>query len=312
MQATADCRAAGSNTSRDVANKLVESERSTNRLGDMLPTSEPGIVQREVKDNSTGGSLNPNSQLHQPLTQCGDLRRSKFSPCSPASNFLHENIGGSSHQNTELVGQKLVAARPINLQAVMQFLDPIFHVSSLSVDLVDISGSMTGEKISAMAICTTMIAYGLRNDELAISFFESDTHVLKNLKQKKDIEELADELLSVKARGGTRILSALEWARKQFKEAGSRERLNILFTDAEIYDLKDAVEQLRIFRSMDINFILVCPEASFNLKEAKKMAPETFMTEAAAMTDSANVKLVAMENQSFNLIQAGNAEAALR
>jgi PAS domain S-box-containing protein len=34
------------------------------------------------------------------------------------------------------------------------------------------------------------------------------------------------------------------------------------------------------------------------------------MTEAAAMIDSANVILVAMENQSFNLIQAGNAEAA--
>ena len=46
------------------------------------------------------------------------------------------------------------------------------------------------------------------------------------------------------------------------------------------------------------------------IKEAKKMAPETFMTEAAAMIDSANVILVAMENQSFNLIQAGNAEAA--
>ncbi len=46
------------------------------------------------------------------------------------------------------------------------------------------------------------------------------------------------------------------------------------------------------------------------IREAKKMAPETFMTEAAAMIDSANVILVAMENQSFNLIQAGNAEAA--
>ena len=46
------------------------------------------------------------------------------------------------------------------------------------------------------------------------------------------------------------------------------------------------------------------------IKEAKKMAPETFMTEAAAMIDSANVILVAMENQSFDLIQAGNAEAA--
>ncbi len=46
------------------------------------------------------------------------------------------------------------------------------------------------------------------------------------------------------------------------------------------------------------------------IKEAKKMAPQTFMTQAAAMTDNANTKLVAMEKQSFNLVQAGNAEAA--
>lgn len=46
------------------------------------------------------------------------------------------------------------------------------------------------------------------------------------------------------------------------------------------------------------------------IKEAKKMAPETIMIEAAAMIDSANEILAAMENQSFDLIQAGNAEAA--
>ena len=46
------------------------------------------------------------------------------------------------------------------------------------------------------------------------------------------------------------------------------------------------------------------------IQEAREMAPETFMTEAAAMTDDANVKLVAMEKRSFRLIQAGNPEAA--
>jgi len=46
------------------------------------------------------------------------------------------------------------------------------------------------------------------------------------------------------------------------------------------------------------------------IQEAKQLAPETFMTEAAAMTDAANVKLVAMEKESFGLIQTGNREAA--
>ncbi len=137
---------------------------------------------------------------------------------------------------------------------------------------LDISGSMSGDKLAYMSICITMLCYGLRKDELAITFFESNTHVLKEMTQKIDLEKLADELLSVKAQGGTKIQSALEWARKQFKEAAqSREKLNVLFTDAEVFDLREAIEELRIFRSLGINFILVCPEESYNLKEAKKM-----------------------------------------
>ena len=137
---------------------------------------------------------------------------------------------------------------------------------------LDISGSMSGDKLAYMSICVTMLIYGMRKDELGITFFESDTHVLKELGEKVDLEKLADDLLSVKARGGTRVQAALQWARKQFKEHSSaRERLNVLFTDAELYDLKEAIEELRVFRSLGVDFILVCPEESYNLKEAKKM-----------------------------------------
>jgi Mg-chelatase subunit ChlD len=137
---------------------------------------------------------------------------------------------------------------------------------------LDISGSMSGDKLAYMAICVTMLIYGLRKDELAITFFESDTHVLKKMTEKIDLDKLADDLLTISAMGGTKIQSALQWARTQFKEnANSREKLNILFTDAEIYDIREAMDELRKFRSMGIDFVLVCPEASFNLDEAEKM-----------------------------------------
>ena len=137
---------------------------------------------------------------------------------------------------------------------------------------LDISGSMSGDKLAYMAICVTMLVYGMRKDELAITFFESDTHILKELTKKIDLEKLADDLLAVEAKGGTIIQKALEWAREQFeKKSNSREKLNVLFTDAEIYDLKQAIEELRIFRALGIDFILVCPASSYNLKEAKKM-----------------------------------------
>jgi len=137
---------------------------------------------------------------------------------------------------------------------------------------LDISGSMTGDKLAYMGICVTMLCYGMRKDELGISFFESNTHVLKELNQKIDLEKLADELLSVTARGGTKLQSALEWANKQFKEHSySREKLNVLFTDAEVFDIQEAMNEFRVMRSLGVDFILVCPESSYNLKEAKKM-----------------------------------------
>ena len=137
---------------------------------------------------------------------------------------------------------------------------------------LDISGSMSGDKLAYMAICVTMLVYGMRKDELGITFFESDTHVLKELDEKIDLEKLADELLTIKARGGTMVQKALEWARRQFKEkSATREKLNVLFTDAEIFDLKQSLDELRIFRSMGIDFILVVPETSFNIKDAKKI-----------------------------------------
>ncbi|TFF99561.1 MAG: VWA domain-containing protein, partial [Promethearchaeota archaeon] len=137
---------------------------------------------------------------------------------------------------------------------------------------LDISGSMSGEKLAYMAICVTMLVYGMRKDELGITFFESDTHILKELDEKIDLEKLADELLTIKARGGTMVQKALEWARRQFKEkSATREKLNVLFTDAEIFDLQQSLNELRIFRTMGIDFILVVPETSFNLKDAKKL-----------------------------------------
>ncbi len=137
---------------------------------------------------------------------------------------------------------------------------------------LDISGSMTGDKLVYMAISATMLIYSLRRDEFGITFFESNTHVLKNLDEEVNLEKIADELLSIKARGGTRLQSALEWANKQFKDhSNSREKLNVLFTDAEVFDIKEALIEFRKMRSLGVDFILVCPETSYNLKEAKKM-----------------------------------------
>lgn len=137
---------------------------------------------------------------------------------------------------------------------------------------MDISESMTGEKLAYMAICVTMLVYGMRKDELGITLFEKNIHVLKEINQKIELEKLADELLSLKSRGTTFVEKALLWARDQFKKSyKSRHKINILFTDSEIFDLVDATKILRAFKSLQVDFILVCPEKQFNIKESEKI-----------------------------------------
>ncbi|MFO8019502.1 MAG: VWA domain-containing protein [Promethearchaeia archaeon] len=137
---------------------------------------------------------------------------------------------------------------------------------------LDISGSMSGDKLTYTAICAAMLLYGLREDEIAISFFESDAHVIKNMDDEKDLEKIAEEILTLKAKGGTRLQRALVWANRQFKEkTKSREKLNVLFTDAEIFDFKEAVEEIKVMKSLNVDFIVVVPEEQFNLQDAEKM-----------------------------------------
>ena len=52
------------------------------------------------------------------------------------------------------------------------------------------------------------------------------------------------------------------------------------------------------------------PELDAAIKEAMKLAPEVFMSRAAAQTDEANIRLVKMEKRAFDLVRKGDREAA--
>ena len=87
--------------------------------------------------------------------------------------------------------------------------------------LLDISGSMSGMKLAACSIAVMVLIGSLRAEEVAICFFESDTHVVKEFGDDKDLEDLADELLELQARGGTQVQAALNWGAKQLEETTS-------------------------------------------------------------------------------------------
>jgi len=96
---------------------------------------------------------------------------------------------------------------------------------------LDISGSMSGNKLAQMALCTTMLVYAFKPEEIALTFFESNTHKLKNLDEDVELEKVVDELLDITARGGTCVNHALKWANLQFeKKARSKYKLQMFFT----------------------------------------------------------------------------------
>ena len=140
---------------------------------------------------------------------------------------------------------------------------------------LDISGSMSGNKLAQMALCTTMLVYAFKPEEIALTFFESNTHKLKNLDEDVELEKVVDELLEITARGGTCINHALKWANLQFeKKARSKYKLNILFTDADVFDFKNSIRELKKMKEKDIKFVMVVPKFGFSPVMANKMVKE--------------------------------------
>jgi Mg-chelatase subunit ChlD len=111
--------------------------------------------------------------------------------------------------------------------------------------LLDISGSMGGRELANCAISVVMLLGRLAPQELAVALFESDTHVVKAFQQERDLDEVTDHLLELKATGGTRVDAALRWSIEQFEEVPEAEfRLLFLLSDFEFFESPRDLELL--------------------------------------------------------------------
>ena len=137
---------------------------------------------------------------------------------------------------------------------------------------LDISGSMSGEKLSYMAICTAMMVLKMDIQELAISMFESNLHVIKDLDESVDQDKIADEVLEIEAMGGTVIRNAIDWAQKNFKKhVQSKIKINIMFTDAEVFDIEKCEKKLKEMVDDGVQFIFVVPKFGYSGQLAEKL-----------------------------------------
>lgn len=138
--------------------------------------------------------------------------------------------------------------------------------------LLDISGSMTGvRRLTQCAFLVTMLLARLKEQEVAVALFESNTHaLLELLEEQPEIDKVIDELLEIKARGGTVVNRALTWAYEQFKKVEAEKIYFVVASDFELfYDVKKHPDFQGLVK-MKPKTYLIAPGNTINNRELKQ------------------------------------------
>jgi len=143
------------------------------------------------------------------------------------------------------------------------------------VFLVDISGSMQGPPLAAASIACAMLLLTFGRDELGVALFESNTHVICEIDQDIDIDELVDEILDLEARGGTQMQAALAWAEDQLTLSRSEDKMFVMLTDAMIGDYERSREHMQNIADQDATAVLIVPEVTFGVGNIQSIVEST-------------------------------------
>ena len=98
--------------------------------------------------------------------------------------------------------------------------------------VVDVSGSMRGEKALTAAATVGALSGELVDDELAVIAFWKNAAVVKHLREARSAATVLDDLLRLPTRGLTNVAFALEVAGRQLAGSRARRRRAILLSDA--------------------------------------------------------------------------------
>lgn len=98
--------------------------------------------------------------------------------------------------------------------------------------IIDVSGSMRGEKVRMAAATVAALSADLADDQLAVVAFWSDAALLTPLEAHVPAGRLLDRLLRIPARGLTNVHFALTVAHAELARSAARRRSAVLLTDA--------------------------------------------------------------------------------
>ncbi|MDD7919786.1 vWA domain-containing protein [Actinomycetospora callitridis] len=118
--------------------------------------------------------------------------------------------------------------------------------------VVDVSGSMRGEKVRIAAATVAALSADLVHDGLALVAFWSDAALLAPLAKPVPPARLLDQLMRIPARGLTNVGFGLSVARAELARSTARHRTAVLLTDAVHNAGPDPRETARRFDELHV------------------------------------------------------------
>jgi len=97
--------------------------------------------------------------------------------------------------------------------------------------IVDVSGSMKGEKAKVVAAAVGALAGELSGEDLAILAFWKDCALLKGIDDQVAPRRVLDDLLRLPARGLTNLHGALSLAAEELSRSSARQRVAVVLSD---------------------------------------------------------------------------------
>lgn len=117
------------------------------------------------------------------------------------------------------------------------------------VVMLDHSDSMTGLKLSMAALTASVIALHFKRD-YGVVVFNTDARVLKRMQARKSPTQMAEEILSLPARGYTNIRRALELGIHQIQTY--EKKIGILITDGDWNYGGNPLQFARLFDTLHV------------------------------------------------------------
>jgi Mg-chelatase subunit ChlD len=102
---------------------------------------------------------------------------------------------------------------------------------------IDCSGSMAGSKYLAAAMASTILLYLIKPEDLAVLTFESNAYIVKSFEDPTDLDKIAEDLLTIKASGGTQIGASFDYLLESVEKWEMGQPVFVFyFSDFEFYE----------------------------------------------------------------------------